>query len=242
MKEINKLKTFVKEYFAELDFNAKAHEYKYKGRQLSSVSSYIKKYVEPFDAHRIAGYVAKSREISREEVLQEWEDLKNEACDKGNRVHDFGENHANALMNGDKELKCPTDKYEEAVVNFWDSLPEHIIPFINELKMFSEWLGIAGTADIILYNTKTKKFIIGDYKTNKDLFKNYKGKEMFQPYDNMLDMPMSKYTIQLSFYQYLFEQTGFKVEKRALVWLLPDGTFKVYETEDLIEKIKKTFE
>jgi len=231
----------VNSFFAELDFNAKQHQYRYKGRQLSSVSSYIKKYVEEFDASTIAGYVAKSRGISKEKVLQEWEDIKNTACDKGNRVHDYGETYSNNIIDGKNHSKSPSDPYEEAVVSFWNSLPSHIVPFINELKMFSEWFGVAGTGDIILYNTITGKFIIGDYKTNKDIFKNHKGKKMYTPYNDMLDMPYSKYEIQLSFYQYLFEQTGFKVERRALIWLLPDGTFKVYETRDLRETIKNTF-
>ena len=97
---------------------------------------------------------------------------------------------------------------------------------------------MAGTADIILYNTKTNKFIIADYKTNIDLFKNYKGKKMLIPFQDKLDMPFSKYELQLSFYQNLFEQCGYEVEDRKIIWLREDGTFEVYKTEDLTEKLK----
>lgn len=226
----------IKAFFSELEFNAEAHSYNHRGRALSSVSSYIKRYTEPFDAHKIAGFVAKKRGCSREEVLQEWEDKKNAACDKGNKAHYFGETYV-------LDKTKPSTPYEQAIVNFWDSIPEHIIPMSFELQMYSVELGIAGTSDIILYNTITKKFIIADYKTNEDLFKNYKGKKLLAPFQDQLDSPFGKYQIQLSFYQLLFEQLGegFEVEARYIIWLRPDGTFERFSTSDLREQILTTF-
>ncbi len=224
-------KQHVINFFSELKFNEEKHIYNHKERQLCSVSSAIKRYVEPFDAEKIAGFVAKKRGISKQAVLQEWDDKKKAACNKGHRVHSFGENYCK----GD----VPTDGYEKAIVKFWDSIPEHIYPFLFELKMFSDKLGIAGTADIILYNTKTGKFIIADYKTNIDLFKNYRGKKLLKPFNGLLDNPFNKYQIQLSYYQYLFEQCGFEVEDRKIIWLKPDGTYKSYKTENLIKTILK---
>ena len=230
-------KQFITDFFSGLDFNSEKHVYKHEDRKLKSVSSYIKGFVEPFDAEKIAGFVAKKRGISREEVLQEWEDKKNFACAKGNRVHDFGELYANNLISGELKLAGAVDGYERAVLAFWDSIPEHIIPFKMELQMFSRDLGIAGTADIILYNTRTGNFVIADYKTNIDLFKNYRGKKMLPPFNNLLDQPMSKYEIQLSIYQYLFEQSGYKVEQRKIVWLREDGTFQTFNTPSHIDKV-----
>ena len=235
--ELENKKRHVLDFFGDLEFDAQSHTYKAKGNTLKSVSSTISKYVEPFDADRIAGYVAKSRGITKEEVLQEWEDKKNEACNKGNRVHDFGEGHANALVEGVNHIE-PLDGFEEAVVNFWDTIPKHIEPFLFELQMYSTNRRLAGTADIILYNTKTGKFIIADYKTNIDLFKNYKGKKMLAPFDDMLDMPFSKYELQLSFYQNLFERSGFEVESRKIIWLKPNSTFKAYNAKDMTEQLK----
>jgi hypothetical protein len=227
-------------YFSGLKFNAEHHIYTHKNKNLSSASGVIKKFTEPFEADKIAGFVARSRGISKQAVLQEWEDKKNAACDKGNRVHDFGENHGNYLSGRGTNVP-PSDLYEEAVLKFWDSIPDHIHPFHMELQMFSEKLGIAGTADIILYNEKTDKFVIADYKTNIDLFKNYKGKKMLAPFNDMLDMPYSKYVIQLSIYQHLLEQAGVEVEERRIIWLQPDGTYKTYKTPDIRSKILKTF-
>ena len=129
--------------------------------------------------------------------------------------------------------------FEEAIVNFWNDLHSTVIPLVIELQMFHKEYMFAGTADILLYNTVTNTFIIGDYKTNKDLFKNYKGKTLLSPFKNLLDSPYNKYQLQLSFYQLLLEQTGFKVSSRKLIWLKPDGTYLLYNTDDYTDILKE---
>ena len=173
--------------------------------------------------------------VTQKEILQEWEDKKNKSCDIGNKAHLFGENY--------KKGNVPEDNYQKAIVAFWNDLPDHIIPFLFELRMYSKEEGIAGTSDIILYNTKTKKFIIADYKTNEDLFKNHKGKKLLKPFNNLLDSPFGKYTIQLSLYQYLFEKLGkeFLVEARKIIWLKSDGTYELHNTVDCRKEIINYF-
>lgn len=221
----------IKEYFKELQFDAQKHSYEVRGKPLTSVSKTIHKYVEKVDFDKIAGFVAKKRGITKEEVLAEWEAKKIASCNQGTLVHTFGENY-----NG---MQKPTNGFEEAIVKFWDNIPDYIEPFLFELQMFSETLGIAGTSDIILFNRKTGKFIIADYKTNEDLFKNYKGKTLLEPFEDLLDSPYNKYQLQLSMYQLLFEQCGFEVESRRIIWLKPNGTYENFKTEDLTQKLLK---
>ena len=221
----------IKEYFKELQFDAQKHSYEVRGKPLTSVSKTIHKYVEKVDFDKIAGFVAKKRGITKAEVLAEWEAKKIASCQQGTLVHTFGENY-----NG---MQKPTNGFEEAIVKFWDNIPDYIEPFLFELQMFSETLGIAGTSDIILFNKKTGKFIIADYKTNEDLFKNYKGKTLLEPFNDLLDSPYNKYQLQLSMYQLLFEQCGFEVESRRIIWLKPNGTYENFKTEDLTQKLLK---
>lgn len=221
----------IKEYFKELQFDAQKHSYEVRGKPLTSVSKTIHKYVEKVDFDKIAGFVAKKRGITKAEVLAEWEAKKIASCNQGTLVHTFGENY-----NG---MQKPTNGFEEAIVKFWDNIPDYIEPFLFELQMFSETLGIAGTSDIILFNNKTGKFIIADYKTNEDLFKNYKGKTLLAPFEDLLDSPYNKYQLQLSMYQLLFEQCGFEVESRRIIWLKPNGTYENFKTEDLTQKLLK---
>lgn len=220
----------VLDYFSALEFNAEQHKYRVNKNNLTSVSVTLKRFSEPFDADKIAGFVAKKRTreegrfVSKAEVLAEWENKKNLACERGTDVHSFGETY--------QKGNNPKNGFEQAIVKFWDSIPDYIEPFLFELQMYSETLGIAGTADIILYNTLTGKFIIADYKTNEDLFKNFKGKKLLHPFSDLLDSSYNKYQLQLSLYQLLFEQVGFEVESRRIVWLKPDGNYEVFKTQD----------
>ena len=229
------MKDKIQEYFKDLQFKADTHTYEVGGKPLTSVSKTIHKYVEKVDFDMIAGFVAKKRTrdtgiyTTKEQILAEWEAKKVNSCNQGTKSHDFGENYTG--------LQEPTNGFERAIVNFWDNIPEHIEPFLFELKMYSTTLGLAGTSDIILYNNKTGKFIIADYKTNEDLFKNFKGKKLLPPFDNMLENSYNKYQLQLSMYQLLFEQCGFEVESRRIIWLKPDGTYENYKTEDLTQDL-----
>lgn len=221
----------IKEYFKELQFDAQKHSYEVRGKPLTSVSKTIHKYVEKVDFDKIAGFIAKKRGITKQEVLAEWNAKKIASCSQGTLVHTFGENYFKG--------KKPTNGFEEAIVKFWDNIPDYIEPFLFELQMFSETLGIAGTSDIILFNRKTGKFIIADYKTNEDLFKNFKGKTLLSPFEDLLDSPYNKYQLQLSMYQLLFEQCGFEVESRRIIWLRPNGVYENFKTEDLTQKLLK---
>lgn len=223
--------TNVNNYFKDLKFDETTHTYTKLKKKLTPVSYVLKKFTEEFDSDKMSVLVANKRGITKEEVLKEWEDNKNKACQLGTKVHLFGENYCR-----DRELK-PTNGYEEAIVKWYSIVPDYIEPLFLELQMYSESLGIAGTADMIFYNTKTDKLLIRDYKTNQDLFKNYKGKKMLKPFDNLLDNPYNKYQLQLSLYQILFEQTGYEIESRALVWIKPNGTYEVYKTEDYTKQL-----
>lgn len=236
MINIEELKNKLNNYFEKLVFDEESHTYTINGNKLKSVSNFIKDYVEPFDSYAIAPFIAKKRSITVEEVLQEWKDISDKACEIGTITHLFGENFVE-----DRTLQ-PNSKLEEAIVKFWTDLPEHYIPVCLELKMFDVKKSLAGTADILLYNTKTDKYVIADYKTNTDLFKNYKEKKLLYPFNNLLDSPFGKYTIQLSTYQLLVQQIeGVEVEDRWLLWLKPDGTYQKYNTQDITETISSLF-
>ena len=221
------------DFFNEFRFEEASHTYEVRGFPLTSVSNMIKRFVEKVDFDKIAGFVAKKEGVTKEEILARWEAKKDNACDLGHSVHLFGETFmVNNLV--------PTNGFEEAILKFWKSLPSYIIPFTFELKMFSKELGLAGTSDIILYNTLTEKFIIADYKTNESLIKNFKGKTLLHPFEHLLDCPLSKYEIQLSAYQILFEQTGYEVENRVVIWLKPSGEFELFYTPDHRDILLKT--
>ena len=217
----------IKNFFKDLSFNEEKHLYTVNNERLPSVSGLIKNYGNTFDAKRISLGTAKKTGKSQDQILKEWDDTKTEACDRGHRVHLFGEEYP-----WDRTLvpQCPQ---EFAVKKFWDDMPDHIIPAFMELRMYHKTYGYAGTADILLFDTMNRNFILADYKTNKDLFKNFAQQTLHYPFKNFLDTPFSKYSLQLSYYQLLFEQTGSRVASRRLIWLDLKGNYHMYELPDL---------
>ena len=223
--------------FNDLTFEEKEHKYFVKGNPIkTSVSGLISEFYEHFDADAVAPFSAKKAGVTTEEILRQWAEINQESRDRGHRVHNFGE-----LYQFDRSLK-PSCPQEEAIVAFWASLPEHIIPVAAELRMYHFEHFFAGTADIILFDTKTQTYIIADYKTNKDLFKNYKGKTMLAPFTALLDCPLNHYVIQLSYYQLLLEQIGVRVTKRVIIWLGLDGNFTLINTDDVTSILKSTLD
>lgn len=220
------MKTEIIDYFKEIKFDEASHSYTVKGKNLKPVSYVLKDFQEPFDEQKMAFLVAKKKGISVKEVLDDWHKKRDDSCELGTNVHLFGERFAL-----DKTLK-PSNGYEEAIAKYHLSLPEYIRPLCLELQMYSNDWRIAGTADLMLYNTKNDNIFLRDYKTNTDLFKNYKGKKLLAPFEDLDDSPFNKYQLQLSLYQILFEQVGYEIKDRALIWIKPDGNYEIFPTKD----------
>lgn len=221
------------EFFKGLRFEEEEHIYLVDGKKLKkSVSNIVHNFKPVFKKHDISLAISYRDNIPQEEILKSWDDSAKQACNLGSRVHKFGE-----LYPYDNSL-TPSDKYEEAVVKFWDDIPEHIKLVFCEIIMYHTKLLYGGTADILFWDEKRKGYIIGDYKTNKDLFKNYKGQTLLKQFSNLLDTPFNGYQIQLSLYQILLEQVGIKVVDRILIWLKPNGSYEMYKTLDLTNKLK----
>jgi hypothetical protein len=105
--------------------------------------------------------------------------------------------------------------------------------------MYSKKYGYAGTADIILFDGK-KGFVIVDYKTGKDLYKNYMGQMMLPPFQYMLDNPFNHYQLQLSLYQIPLEECGYFVSERWVIWLKSDSTYQKLPTHDFTSMLRQS--
>lgn len=221
--------------FSNLSFDEETHTYYIDNQILKkSVSSIINLYHPHFDKETVAEKYAQKKGLSTEEVLCMWKQSADEACKLGTKVHSFGERYA-----FDRSL-TPSDGFEQAIVKYWDKKPEHIKVACTELKMYHFDYLFPGTADIVLYNERTGKYMIHDYKTNKDLFKNFAGQKLLYPFNNLLDQPINKYQLQLSLYQILLEQIpGVSVESRTIVWLKPDGNYEMYACQDFTDILKQ---
>lgn len=228
------LKNIVADPFNDLSFDEKNHRYFVKGEPLKcSVSKLIEDFYEKFDSQSVSARVAQQQGRTQKEVLDDWKAINIESTTRGHRVHLFGELYQ---FNRNIRPSCPQ---ELAITKFWKDMPEHILPVTAELRMYHFKHLFAGTADVLLFDTKNQTYIIADYKTNKDLNKNFRNKTMLAPFNNFLDSPLNHYQIQLSYYQILLEQIGVKVSRRIIVWLDLEGNYQMIDTEDLTDKLKE---
>lgn len=226
--------TKVKSLFGNLTFASKSHEYFISGQKTpQSVSGIVKSFVPVTDWDAKAQAIARREGTTKEAILKQWADKNRAACDRGTKVHDFAENRTSTSR--------AEDTKEQAVLNFWNDLnskfPNRYILLAVELKMYHLKYLFPGMCDFILYDTHTQRFIIGDYKTNEDLFKNYKEQTLLEPFDFLLDCPYNHYQIQLSLYQILFQQTDFPLSERWIIYLKEDKSYKTYKCYDFTEYI-----
>lgn len=226
---------YIKEYFKDLSFQEDIHAYFVNGKRIkSSVSQIIKKFQKPFNKYTISKIIAeKTDNKTQEEILLSWEEISDKACKLGSNVHKFGEDYFE-----DRSL-IASNGYEKAIVNFWKSIPDFIVPVFSELQMYHKKYLFAGTADIVFYNTNTKSFIIADYKTNKNLHKNYKNTKLLPPFNKLLDTPLNMYKLQLSMYEILLDQLEVIISMRKIIWLKPNGEFETYNVKSYKDTLIK---
>lgn len=219
----------VKSFFKDLTFDAKEHKYFINNQPAKpSVSKIVSSFEEEKDWNKIATRYGIKHNMTTEQVLAMWANKNKIACDDGHDVHAFAENNSiNTSTNHPKK---------QAIIRFWKNLdiqyPKRFVLLGQEIMMYHKTLHFPGTCDFILYDRLTKMFIIGDYKTNEDLFKNFAGETLTSPFEFLVNSPYNHYQIQLSLYQILFEQIGWKVSERWLIYLKTDGHFKKYDLYD----------
>ena len=201
-----------------------------------------------------------------QQIKESWKKTSDDACELGSARHNFGESvfwwmvgeydkivpefidRFTVDENGDR-ICTPQFPKEEAIVRFWSDLPECYIPILAENKVFNvnENYAYSGTFDILFYydaplngkpDSQSGAYIM-DYKTNKDLYKNFKEQKLLHPFEELLDMPLSIYKLQLAAYQLCLEKINIPIIMRCLIWLRPNGEYEKIRLEDLSKRLNK---
>lgn len=205
---------------------------------------------------------SKYYKMTIDEIIESWKKISNDSCTMGTFHHEFGES-AFYYMTGQYDKILPEFKdritedggfkaiypKEEAIVKFYEEIPKCIVPILAETRVFVEYdkAGYAGTFDILFYydaeidgkNADKNGLLVLDFKTNKDLYKNFKEQKLLPPFDGLLDMPLSTYKLQLSLYENALYKIGLKVIGRRILWLKPDGEYEKINLESYRKEIDK---
>lgn len=201
-------------------FDEAAHTYTHTDtkEKFTSVTTFLGRYKPPFDSDKHATRVAKREGVSKELVLETWEEEKNRACERGTNIHKLLEDYIEC---GEIE-----DTYGWLYKSYDKVVERSIDPYnkvLCENLLYDEEIKIAGTADLI-YEHKDGTFTIGDFKTNKRFrFCSQYRERMKLPVDHLDYCEFNTYALQLSFYALLHErQTGKKCRKCVIFYLKED--------------------
>lgn len=262
----NKIRKKILSSFNELVFVEEGHRYFVGDKEMVSVSVTTHLFKKHIDSYQLAketyerNYDRESSKYYRmtiDEIVQQWKEISENSCSHGTEKHEFGES-CFYYMTGQYDKILPLykdrlledggflakDEKEEAIVKFYEEIPKEVVPILAETKVYDADLGYAGTFDILFYydcpidDNKSGLYIM-DWKTNKDLFKNFNEEKLLEPFDGLLDCPMSLYKLQLSLYQNCLEKIGLKVIARRILWLKPNGRYEKYNLESYVNPLRK---
>ena len=256
--KVNECRNLILEKFGDIKFIEEGHQYFIGKEEYIPVSNIIKEYEPYVDWDQKAEDFARKWGKKKEDVQRDWKLNNLKSTISGTRTHEFGESYTNVLC-GHPELICEQNKpqyikeyntmvatypKEEAIKLFYEELEDNLHPVGAEFKLSTKYMEkfrrICGTCDLLFYDSDRDGFVIGDWKTNKTLYKEYNrqnGIMMTGCMSSYIDEPLSHYMLQFNIYQRLLESIGVKILDRVLVWLKDDGTYEKLLIPKINDKI-----
>jgi hypothetical protein len=245
MLEVEKIKDTILEVANKIVFTKEGHTYSVNNLFYTSVTNKIKKFHSEFDVENQAKKYALKHRLNVEDVKNLWAKIGKDSADLGTDVHDFGEQLFYQYLDEKGLIFKETSNvgYKIKMYEFWLwlSKQDRYIPILSETKVFSEKYQLIGTFDLLLFDTITNTLVVVDYKTNKDLYKNFIGQVLFHPFHYLLDNPFNIYQLQLSTYQIPLEDLGFIVSDRWVVHISPEE-YKILHTMDFTKQLRLCYE
>lgn len=227
-------------------FDEKPHIYTVNGinKSFTSVTTFIHDFFPKFDADSIIDKMMNSRNwtnskyygMTKEEIIQEWEDNKNLAAHNGTIMHKDIELFFNDIKveNKSKEFKF-----------FLDFNKEHnnLIPYRTEWEIFDEDLLLAGSIDMCFTTENSDEIIIYDWKRSKDIKENNLYDSGLYPVSHLPHANYWHYSLQLNIYKTILEKKyGKKVKEMYLLWLHPNNeNYKKIKVTELKDEVNQLF-
>ena len=234
--------------------------------EMDSVTNVCQRYEKPTDWETICHTKAAKLGVKPDKLKREWREKNIKSTSNGSLTHLFAEAYMWFYMGKPENMPAiiadmqyedgfliPYGKKQEAIAGFYEALSKvpEFFPVMPEARIYIAGgenpygieENIAGTFDA-LFAFKGKngqwQLSIFDWKTNASLENEYArkyGKVLLAPFDDMIEEPLSIYSLQLSLYSLGVAQLGYAIVDRKLVWLTDDGEFHKIRVEDIGTKL-----
>lgn len=196
-----------------LEFHPGPHHYILNGEKLDSVTSRIHCWFPKFDADAVARRKAEREGLHVETLLQLWERKRDQAATFGTKIHLMAERiiqagddrAADALAENDRERR-----YLDAIKHAMERVRPAYDFVETEKIVFSPELRVAGTIDILLRSKRTGEWVVGDWKTNREIkFKGYREEMGLGPCLALPNCNFAHYSLQTSAYGELLARESY---------------------------------
>lgn len=192
------------------------HKYFIGNKELISTTTFIGEFKKPFNADYWSTIKAKQRGVSKQQILLEWEDIKDVACAKGSDLHAYSDNFMHNRV-------FPTDVPDALIKqfkSFYNKFTKNNLVIRTEYVLADADLGIAGMIDLFCYNKEKDYFYIADYKTNKKFeFESKYNNYFLEPISSLEECSFTSYSLQTSIYRYIIEKNlGIELGDSIVIW------------------------
>lgn len=197
----------------DIRFLEEEHKYFLGDKELTSVSRVLELYKKKFDPDgHIKRACAKRDGITVKELQAKWDKERDDACDRGHRLHSQLEHFV-------KNKKILNQDYKDIVKQF--SKIKFSGKLYSEIQIYSPTFNIAGTTDLIeLLDENTIN--LGDFKQNKKIDKKSKYKnKLLYPLNEYDECEFEVYTFQINLYSQMLKEHGYNTKKMTLYYFSP---------------------
>lgn len=212
-------------------FDEAKHQYTYDRLKYISVTTFIKRFKKRFDTEYWLNRKAEERNITVDELAKEWKGKSDLGLDIGSAFHKWVEDFLNGLNPELPTIDYSIDVYEAPVIEqmlhtriqkwliIYQQKLHKLHPVAQELRVWSNRWGIAGTIDALFWYKNT--LIVGDWKSNKafrtDADRHYQ--LLLWPFDLEVENDHNMYSLQVSLYRLILEEHGIHTGPSFICWV-----------------------
>jgi len=225
-------------------FDEPTHKYSIDGSSegIMSVTTLIHHHFPSFNADDVIqkmrngknGLPEKYKDMSDEDIKNQWNESGKEASGKGTKLHKSIEMFYNNITVEEQPLEFLH------FLAFNESIKDRLTPYRTEWSIFRTDLKLAGQLDMLYkVNGQEGKYALYDWKRSKEIKMENKFEKGFGKLKHLDHCNFNHYSIQLNIYKRILETLyGLSIIEMVLVILYPENeSYQLYEVKEMKKEI-----